>query len=354
MFGCPNQALWSHRPPLSLAPEKRRGWSFSRSQAWLSPQPRSPHHRCRSSASARRRPVSLASSSTSASAKLVRVHAPATRIPDKLDGCVVLTREIQVEVHAGRLEVHRSHGRELHTWPQASNTLNPVGFLGLLVFVMWIPFRLPPSSPMDASSWSTTKLLPAEAEPPPSSSTWCCCCCCGSGGGRLLMGVACWPTTETVPAASENGGGMAGCCMPACVARGIKGEILRLLGIQWCGGRGSSSVLCCVHGGGEWEEDEDEQMAMAVVPTVCWEGVRWIASAGVNLPVFRCGDCIKETQLTKQELNLAIFIFAHNQTHPLAPWEQAWAAQATFASQALWDQQTKQTLKVRSDSYNFV
>jgi len=31
--------------------------------------------------------------------------------------------------------------------------------------------------------------------------------------------------------------------------------------------------------------------------------------------LFRCDDCIKETQLTKQELNLVIFIFAHNQTH---------------------------------------
>ena len=35
----------------------------------------------------------------------------------------------------------------------------------------------------------------------------------------------------------------------------------------------------------------------------------------VNLLVFRCGDSIKETQPTKQELNLAIFTFAHNQTH---------------------------------------
>ena len=50
----------------------------------------------------------------SASAKLVLVRAPATRIPDKLDGCAMLTREIQVEVHARRLEVHHSHRRELH------------------------------------------------------------------------------------------------------------------------------------------------------------------------------------------------------------------------------------------------
>jgi hypothetical protein len=36
----------SHGQPPSRAPEKRRGWSFSGSQAWLSPGPDSRHRPC--------------------------------------------------------------------------------------------------------------------------------------------------------------------------------------------------------------------------------------------------------------------------------------------------------------------
>jgi len=48
---------------------------------------------------------------------------------------------------------------------------------------------------------------------------------------------------------------------------------------------------------------------------LCIEGVRGIASMRVNLPKFRCGDSISETQPTKQKLPKACLMFAHNQTH---------------------------------------